>query len=174
MKTIKNQLFMKTIKKLLFLSVASLTLFACSDNDSETPSTVDTKAWTFAANMDSTVTPGDNFFMYCNGTWYKNFDLGSNYYWGFCGNESQAYINEYAKAMNSPIIAKFWADSTTIDQTTSTAVAALNKMMALTDNIQTQEDGWKVLAQLMEQGYRSEEHTSELQSPDHLVCRLLL
>src|SRR5258708_20594681 len=23
-------------------------------------------------------------------------------------------------------------------------------------------------------GYRSEEHTSELQSPDHLVCRLLL
>lgn len=144
---------MKTIKKLLFLSVASLTLFACSDNDSETPSTVDTKAWTFAANMDSTVTPGDNFFMYCNGTWYKNFDLGSNYYWGFCGNESQAYINEYAKAMNSPIIAKFWADSTTIDQTTSTAVAALNKMMALTDNIQTQEDGWKVLAQLMEQGY---------------------
>src|SRR5258708_21321070 len=24
------------------------------------------------------------------------------------------------------------------------------------------------------QGYRSEEHTSELQSPDHLVCRLLL
>src|SRR5947208_11306028 len=25
-----------------------------------------------------------------------------------------------------------------------------------------------------EQGKRSEEHTSELQSPDHLVCRLLL
>src|SRR5258708_28746085 len=24
------------------------------------------------------------------------------------------------------------------------------------------------------QGHRSEEHTSELQSPDHLVCRLLL
>src|SRR5438552_13793927 len=26
----------------------------------------------------------------------------------------------------------------------------------------------------IEQTYRSEEHTSELQSPDHLVCRLLL
>src|SRR5258708_8379271 len=25
-----------------------------------------------------------------------------------------------------------------------------------------------------DKGYRSEEHTSELQSPDHLVCRLLL
>src|SRR5207244_9220789 len=27
---------------------------------------------------------------------------------------------------------------------------------------------------VMVTGYRSEEHTSELQSPDHLVCRLLL
>src|SRR5258708_38347112 len=29
-------------------------------------------------------------------------------------------------------------------------------------------------AQLAERKFRSEEHTSELQSPDHLVCRLLL
>src|SRR5947208_9031008 len=32
----------------------------------------------------------------------------------------------------------------------------------------------QVLDLLDEQGDRSEEHTSELQSPDHLVCRLLL
>src|SRR5258708_10344168 len=30
------------------------------------------------------------------------------------------------------------------------------------------------LERLFEPFYRSEEHTSELQSPDHLVCRLLL
>src|SRR5207244_11683593 len=30
------------------------------------------------------------------------------------------------------------------------------------------------LAHVAEGGERSEEHTSELQSPDHLVCRLLL
>src|SRR5207244_9956351 len=29
-------------------------------------------------------------------------------------------------------------------------------------------------ARQLEPGHRSEEHTSELQSPDHLVCRLLL
>src|SRR5438552_9199588 len=29
-------------------------------------------------------------------------------------------------------------------------------------------------AQVREENLRSEEHTSELQSPDHLVCRLLL
>src|SRR5207244_12912592 len=31
---------------------------------------------------------------------------------------------------------------------------------------------WRIPADLLSQ--RSEEHTSELQSPDHLVCRLLL
>src|SRR5258708_27002183 len=30
------------------------------------------------------------------------------------------------------------------------------------------------VADLLVEGQRSEEHTSELQSPDHLVCRLLL
>src|SRR5258708_31646405 len=31
-----------------------------------------------------------------------------------------------------------------------------------------------ILARGIRRGERSEEHTSELQSPDHLVCRLLL
>src|SRR5260363_200718 len=35
------------------------------------------------------------------------------------------------------------------------------------------QDGHLALA-VRRQGRRSEEHTSELQSPDHLVCRLLL
>src|SRR5258708_15180162 len=35
-------------------------------------------------------------------------------------------------------------------------------------------DGPRLLVHLLEHEMRSEEHTSELQSPDHLVCRLLL
>src|SRR5258708_37813442 len=33
---------------------------------------------------------------------------------------------------------------------------------------------WDVSIQVSNESLRSEEHTSELQSPDHLVCRLLL
>ena len=33
---------------------------------------------------------------------------------------------------------------------------------------------WNIPCLARGQGSRSEEHTSELQSPDHLVCRLLL
>src|SRR5258708_14618050 len=36
------------------------------------------------------------------------------------------------------------------------------------------EDGTPVALERLERGQRSEEHTSELQSPDHLACRLLL
>src|SRR5258708_29383637 len=36
------------------------------------------------------------------------------------------------------------------------------------------KDGAHVTAKPVPAGQRSEEHTSELQSPDHLVCRLLL
>src|SRR5690348_17801136 len=36
------------------------------------------------------------------------------------------------------------------------------------------ESTWKQPASLLESSDRSEEHTSELQSPVHLVCRLLL
>src|SRR5258708_10257774 len=35
-------------------------------------------------------------------------------------------------------------------------------------------EGWARSSDNRESSYRSEEHTSELQSPDHLVCRLLL
>src|SRR5258708_20728555 len=41
------------------------------------------------------------------------------------------------------------------------------------DAVRRAEDDLDV-ARKLEKGGRSEEHTSELQSPDHLVCRLLL
>src|SRR5438552_18242160 len=34
--------------------------------------------------------------------------------------------------------------------------------------------GWRITRARLSRMPRSEEHTSELQSPDHLVCRLLL
>src|SRR5207244_6700898 len=40
--------------------------------------------------------------------------------------------------------------------------------------LQRQPEGLAAFDGVARQGGRSEEHTSELQSPDHLVCRLLL
>ena len=38
------------------------------------------KWWIDENNMDKSVNPGDNFFMYCNGTWWKNTTLSAAQY----------------------------------------------------------------------------------------------
>ena len=44
-----------------------------STPDPEPPSAKDPgKWWIDDSNMDKTVKPGDNFYMYCNGSWWKN------------------------------------------------------------------------------------------------------
>lgn len=133
------------------IGLSLMTLSSCSDSDVE--STVDTKAWAYDKNMDSSVAPGDNFFMYCNGTWYNSFDLGENSYWGFFGGESQAYVDEYIQKMNSPITTKFYADTATIDNTTAAAEAAIEQSLEVVADIQTQEDAWKAIAKAMKLGY---------------------
>src|SRR5258708_23171411 len=40
--------------------------------------------------------------------------------------------------------------------------------------LQPPDSGWLSAVRSGVESHRSEEHTSELQSPDHLVCRLLL
>src|SRR5258708_13910085 len=42
------------------------------------------------------------------------------------------------------------------------------------DHLAGEIEGLRVSKPRIDALYRSEEHTSELQSPDHLVCRLLL
>lgn len=55
---------------------------ATPDNPSTTPeqaSAVDQgKWWIDDSYMDKTVKPGDNFFMYCNGTWWKNTSVSGS------------------------------------------------------------------------------------------------
>src|SRR5258708_17106652 len=53
------------------------------------------------------------------------------------------------------------------------AVALAGKLLGIRVTIVMPADAPAVKIEAT-RGYRSEEHTSELQSPDHLVCRLLL
>src|SRR5258708_25182718 len=57
-------------------------------------------------------------------------------------------------------------------QGVQTLFAADEVVTALGGTVTKDTNGWKVTINSVTA--RSEEHTSELQSPDHLVCRLLL
>src|SRR5207244_13438387 len=49
------------------------------------------------------------------------------------------------------------------------AIAGRNAVMPVMERVSSKPYRWRIAV-----ANRSEEHTSELQSPDHLVCRLLL
>ncbi len=57
----------------LLAGAALLTMASCGGPKSEsTENTASTRRLLDPANMDTTVRPGDNFFMYANGAWLKN------------------------------------------------------------------------------------------------------
>lgn len=66
------------MKKKLLLPAAALLLLAACQNDKshQTTSSTDTRTVFFdTAGMDTTVKPGDNFFLYANGKWMKNVKI---------------------------------------------------------------------------------------------------
>ncbi len=78
----RNHLLLLTINKFimtrLFASIFICTcLFACTNNNTTTKSDV------VAANIDTSILPGDDFFLYSNGNWIKNNPIpGEQSSWG--------------------------------------------------------------------------------------------
>ena len=151
---------MKKHLTLIMAVILSMAVISCSDDPTPEPtptplpeSTVDSKPWPYDQHMDTSVKPGDNFYMYCIGTWWKEFDLKGENFHAFSGHESQEYINKYASRMNSPIRQKFESDAENIDNTTDAAMAAINKALQITQGIETHEQAWQALAEAIKMGY---------------------
>src|SRR5258708_26467610 len=65
-------------------------------------------------------------------------------------------------------------DMKTVAQMVLSELAPLVEAQQGVFYVNQSDNGEPVMKLLGGYAYRSEEHTSELQSPDHLVCRLLL
>lgn len=65
------------MKKSIFLPAAALLFFAACQNDKSHQATEADQRTVFfdTAGMDTTVKPGDNFFLYANGKWLKNTQI---------------------------------------------------------------------------------------------------
>ena len=64
--------YLTKLAAVLCCAMTMAVLTACSDN-SDTPSlVVDNKEFKADANKDTSVRPGDDFFMYCNGGYWNN------------------------------------------------------------------------------------------------------
>ena len=141
------------------LFTCSLVLTSCKDDDADPgesplpPSTVDNGTWPVDDNnMDLSVKPGDNFFMYCNGSWWNSATVpttGEPYEQetGFFADHEKAFNKLYDQQPNA-VRDKINAHINDIDKTTADAVKTYQAMVdaVALDKATTKEEVCKAIA----------------------------
>ena len=162
---------MKKLNVWMLLSIlfCGLTLTSCKDDDDDVnygsagddgkPSAVDNGRWTdLSQYMDTSVNPGDDFFMYCNGTYWKNTSVSS---FIFPQYEIKGYTDSLVKAFSKkveeltvPAKDKFLKDFDKRDQTAAQAQQLYDKVLKESglDAATTKEEAWKAAARLAKAG----------------------
>jgi len=152
---------MKKIKGFWLLATACCIalLAACSDDDFDepAPSTVDTSEWPLTGYMDTlSYRAGDDFFMYCNGNYWKTTDLGDANIKGFLDTEVEDYINQLISQTNFPHEDQLEALANAVKDKPLTD-AEMEEYMApvleIIDEASTVEDCIKLFARLYKMGY---------------------
>lgn len=148
---------LKNMKKLLLPLLLASLMAGCSDDTTETPSTVDPVAWTFDQYKDTSYKPGDNFYMYCIGSWWEQAEIpageiqtgmklsgASDFLWNVRYQEWQATSADYVALRR---------DTANINQTTDAAIAYVKSHTALLQSVASKQDAWKATAKLAKLGY---------------------
>lgn len=132
-------------------------LTACTDNSDNPSPVVDDKEWKTDAYMDTSVRPGDDFFMYCNGSWWNStvVDETTGIKKLHIGNLEDE-MKQREAALTLPSKTKVLADAGKTDAATIKAQkdqlqSAIDRVDALT----TKEELWKLLGELYKEGYRT-------------------
>lgn len=104
------------MNKVIAISLVCAGLYACNGStEKKEEAAAAPKADILASNIDSTVKPGDDFFLYANGGWIKRTPIpGSESGWGI-GNLVQEEIYTRLRKINDDAVAKKAAEGT-IDQ----------------------------------------------------------
>lgn len=149
------------LKNGLIAGLAVVSLVSCQQKKGEDVS----RKFLDPANMDTTVSPGENFFLYANGTWLKNNTIPeSEARWGSFDmlrennlNMLHNLLNEAAKANAVEGTAeqkvgdfyKSGMDSSAID---AAGITPINDLLADIDGINTSDDVLNKICELHTQG----------------------
>ena len=151
--------YLMTLTAALFCAMTMVVLTACTDlHDNPAPVVVvDDKEWKADANKDTSVRPGDDFFMYCNGGWWNStvVDETTPFKKLHIGNLEDE-MKKREVALTLPSKTKVLADAGKTDAATIKAQkdqlqSAIDRVNAVT----TKEEVWKLLGELYKEGYRT-------------------
>ena len=151
--------YLMTLTAALFCAMTMVVLTACTDiHDNPAPVVVvDDKEWKADANKDTSVRPGDDFFMYCNGGWWNStvVDETTPFKKLHIGNLEDE-MKKREDALTLPSKTKVLADAGKTDAATIKAQkdqlqSAIDRVNALT----TKEEAWKLMGELYKEGYRT-------------------
>ena len=111
--------YLTKLAAVLCFAMTMAVLTACSDNDDNTSPVIDDKEWKADANKDTSVRPGDDFFMYCNGGYWNNTTVDETnrlkrLFLGELGDEMQKRV----AALTYPSLVKILADADKTDAAT--------------------------------------------------------
>lgn len=126
----------------------------CKDND--VSSTVDTKAFNLEKNMDTSYLPGDNFYMYGNGTWYNNTTVGTpdQMYAGMEYDAKMKLMQNLKSIFSTNGNGKiFLADLANMNNTAAAAVKSIVAHIHEFDAISTAAEAWAAIGKAKKMGY---------------------
>jgi predicted metalloendopeptidase len=149
--------YLMKLAAVLSCVVVMAVLTACTDNSDNPSPVVDDKEWKTDAYMDTSVRPGDDFYMYCNGGYWNNTTVDETQrlkrlFLGELGDEMQKRV----AALTYPSMVKILADADKTDA--ATIKAQKDKLQSAIDRVNaitTKEEAWKLIAQFMKEGYSS-------------------
>ena len=151
--------YLMTLTVIFCCAITIVVLTACTDiHDNPAPVVVvDDKEWKADANKDTSVRPGDDFFMYCNGGWWNStvVDETTPFKKLHIGN-LEYEMKKREDALTLPSKTKVLADAGKTDAATIKAQkdqlqSAIDRVNALT----TKEEAWKLMGELYKEGYRT-------------------
>ena len=137
--------------------MALLTACSSDDFDEPIPSKVDNAVWPLTGNMDTlTYRAGDDFFMYCNGNFWKNADLEGGDFKGYLGTEVDNYIKKLVSQTDIPHEKqlKDLAEAVKENPLTEEEMEGyMAPVMEVINSASTQEECIRLFARLYKMGY---------------------
>ena len=115
------------------------------------------EAWIYDQHMNKAILPGDNFFLYCNGSYWdktKVEDVGPGSIKGYQDDEYATYESRYKQGLVYPMMQQLYNDiCNTTDKSRSVDEQLIQSAMDRIDAAKTADELWKTIGQLWAEGY---------------------